>query len=259
LSLRRQCELLNIDRSRHYYVPKEESPLRLQLKREIDMIYTEHPDKGSRRIAKDLQGLGYDAGRDLVRVLMQEMGIEALYAKPNLSKRHSSHKIYPYLLRGVEIVRPNQVWSTDITYVPMRQGFMYLTAVIDWWSRCVLSWRVSNTLNGEFCREVVKEALKKGKPEIFNTDQGSQYTSPEFIEILLKVGISVSMDGRGRALDNVFIERLWRTVKYEDIYLKDYESGKDLHNGIREYFLYYNEERLHSSLGYKTPRSIYGG
>lgn len=188
---------------------------------------------------------------------MHTMGIEAIYQKPNLSKATPGHRVYPYLLRGVEIVRPNQAWSSDITYVQMENGFLYLAAVMDWWSRCVLSWKLSNSLEGALCREVVKEALLCGTPEIFNTDQGSQYTSIEFVEILLREGIQVSMDGRGRALDNIFIERLWRTVKYEDIYVRHYENGKQLYKGLEEYFSYYNEKRLHSSLGYKTPKSVY--
>ncbi|MBM3198166.1 MAG: IS3 family transposase, partial [Chlamydiae bacterium] len=229
----------------------------LELMKVIDRIYTEHPDKGNRRIVEDLKAAGYSVGRDLVRGLMRKMGIEAVYQKPNLSKPNFEHKIYPYLLRGVRIVRVNQVWSTDISYIPMKKGFLYLTAVIDWKSRYVLSWRISNTLSGGFCQEVLEEALTKGKPEIFNTDQGAQYTSPEFTGILQREGIQISMDGRGRSLDNVFVERLWRTVKYEDIYMKDYEGGKELHNGMKIYFPYYNEERLHSSLGYQVPGWVY--
>ena len=188
---------------------------------------------------------------------MLRMGIEAIYPKPNLSKPCSGHKIYPYLLRGVKIDRVNQVWSTDITYIRMRAGFLYLTAVIDWYSRYVLSWSLSNSLDGLFCREVLLEALKHGTPEIFNTDQGSQYTSQEFIHILLDHGIKPSMDGRGRALDNVFVERLWRSVKYENIFLNDYQDGLELHQGLENYFMHYNEKRPHMSLKYDYPFNVY--
>ena len=223
----------------------------------IDEIYTKNPEYGSRRIKFELQRQKFPVGRDLVRSLMRRMGIEAVYPKPNLSKRHPEHKIYPYLLRGTKIERVNQVWSTDITYIRMRNGFLYLTAVIDWYSRYVLSWRISNSLDGIFCREVVLEALEKGIPEIFNTDQGSQYTSPDFVSILTERGIKPSMDGRGRALDNVFVERLWRSVKYEDVYLREYCTGLELGDGLRKYFVHYNENRPHMSLSYKCPFEVY--
>lgn len=196
-------------------------------------------------------------GVDLARGLMKRMGIEAIYPKPNLSKSHPGHKKYPYLLRGVEIKRINQVWSTDITYLRMRNGFLYLTAVIDWYSRYVLAWRLSNSLDGIFCREVLQEALKRGKPDLFNTDQGVQYTSVEFTKILLEAGVKISMDGRGRALDNVWVERLWRTVKQEEVYIRDYADGLDAYKSLERYFGFYNEERLHSSLGYISPGMMY--
>ena len=223
----------------------------------IDKIYTQSPEYGTRRIKVELNSLGYEVGRDLVRTLMKRMGIEAIYPKPKLSKSHPAHKIYPYLLRGRKIDRVNQVWSTDITYVRMKNGFMYLTAVIDWFSRYLLSWKISNTLDGIFCREVVLEALEEGLPEIFNTDQGSQYTSPDFISILTERGIKPSMDGRGRALDNVFVERLWRTIKYEHIYLREYQNGIELRKGLENYLKHYNESRPHMSLNYECPLTVY--
>lgn len=225
----------------------------------IDKIYTEHPYYGTRRMVVDLQPLGHIVGRDLIGTLMRRMGLEAIYAKPNLSKPHPGHKIYPYLLRGVIINRVNQVWSTDITYIRMRNGFLYLTAVIDWFSRCVLSWRLSNSLDGLFCREALLEALQHGTPEIFNTDQGAQYTCQEFLDILLRVEIRPSMDGRGRFIDNIFVERLWRTIKQENIYLNDYQCGKEAFLGIKKYLLYYNEARPHMSLNYACPLQVYKG
>jgi putative transposase len=202
-----------------------------------------------------LKSRGYDVGVDLARTLMKRMGIETIYPKPNLSKPHPGHKVYPYLLRGVEIERVNQVWSTDITYLRMRHGFLYLTAVIDWYSRYVLAWALSNSLDGIFCRETLRVALKRGKPDMFNTDQGAQYTSIEFTGILLEAGIKISMDGRGRALDNVWIERLWRTVKQEEVYIRDYVD--DAHRSLERYFGFYNEERIRSSLGCVSPGIIY--
>jgi putative transposase len=257
LSIEEQCELVGLSRSSYYYEPCEENESLLIIMREIDKIYTAHPEKGKRRISEDLKALGYDVGIDLARSLMRKMGIQAQYPRPNLSRRNHEHKVYPYLLRGVEIEKCDQVWSTDITYVPVRNGFLYLTAVIDWYSRYVLAWEISNTLDGSFCRNVLLRSLEKGKPEIFNTDQGCQYTCKEFISILLEHEIAISMDGKGRALDNVFVERLWRTVKWEDIYLKDYETAKELYSGMKSYFPYYNEERKHSSLGYETPFTVY--
>lgn len=228
--------------------------------KEIDKLYTEHPEYGKRRMSVMLKRLGMDVGVDLARALMKKMGLEAIGPKPNLSKPHPFHKKFPYRLKGLEIVRPNQVWSTDITYMPMRNGYLYLTAVIDWYSRYILSWKLSNSLDGHFCREVLREALEAfGTPEWFNTDQGSQYTCLEFVQILEDAKIQISMDGRGRALDNVWIERFWRTVKYEEIYPKNYENGKVAHEGIGLYMPYYNTVRPHSSLDYLTPEKVYIG
>jgi len=229
----------------------------LAMMQEIDLLFTAYPFYGKRRISAVLKSRGHEVGVDLARTLMKRMGIDAIYPKPNLSRPFPGHKIYPYLLRGVEIERINQVWSTDITYLPMRYGFLYLTAVIDWYSRYVLAWKLSNSLDGMFCREVLQEALKKGTPDMFNTDQGAQYTSKEFTGILLGAGIKISMDGRGRALDNVWVERLWRTVKQEEVYIRDYVDGFDAHRSLEKYFSFYNEERLHSSLGYTAPGVIY--
>lgn len=223
----------------------------------MDKLYTDHPHYGKRNMSMNLKNTGFNVGVDLARTLMRKMGIEAIYQKPNLSKPNPNHKVYPYLLRGVAILRINQVWSTDITYIPMRNGFLYLTVVIDWYSRYALAWKVSNSLDGTFCREVLLEALTIGCPETFNTDQGAQYTSMEFIRILLDRGIKVSMDGRGRAIDNVFMERLWRSIKYEDIYIRDYCNGAELYAGVKQYFFFYNTERLHSSLQYRPPAEVY--
>jgi len=223
----------------------------------IDEIFTEHPFLGSRKIREELIREGWSVGRDIVSSLMKEMRLIAIYPKPRLSRKHPEHKIYPYLLRGMDIIRPNQVWSTDITYIRVSRGFFYLVAVIDWFSRYVLSWRLSNSLEVTFCLEALGEALEKGTPEIFNTDQGSQFTSDDFTGILLKKKIDISMDGRGRALDNIFVERLWRSVKYEEVYIRDYQSGKETKEGLTRYFTYYNQKRLHQSLAYKTPYEVH--
>ena len=223
----------------------------------IDRQYTRTPFYGSRRLSVWLGNQGFDVNRKRIQRLMRLMGLEAIYPRPNTSRPAKAHRIYPYLLRNVEIVRPNQVWSTDITYVPMNGGFMFLVAVIDWYSRYVLSWRISNTLDAEFCLEALDAALKRGCPEIFNTDQGSQFTCSDFTGRLATAGIKISMDGRGRALDNIFIERLWRSVKYEDIYLKNYGTGGALHTGMSRYFRFYNPERPHQALKYSTPLSVY--
>ena len=223
----------------------------------MDKLYTDHPHYGKRSMSANLKNMGLNVGVDLACSLMKTMRIEAIYQKPNLSKPNMTSKVYPYILRGVKIVRVNQVWSTDITYIRMRNGFMYLTAVIDWYSRYVIAWKLSNSLDGLFCREVLLDALKIGLPEIFNTDQGAQYTCFEFVKILLDHGIQVSMDGKGRAIDNVFIERLWRSVKYEDIYLRDYCEPVELQSGMGQYFPFYNTQRLHSSLEYRPPAMVY--
>lgn len=224
----------------------------------IDRQYTETPFYGARRMAKFLQGEHYQVGREHTGTLMRKMGLEAVFPKPNTSKPHPDHKIYPYLLRDVEITRLNQVWSTDITYIKLAQGFAYLTAVIDWHSRYVLSWRLSNTLESDFCVEALEDALRShGNPEVFNSDQGSQFTSGKFVGVLAKQGISISMDGRGRALDNVFVERLWRSVKYENVFLRGYQNIPEARAGLKKYFEFYNNARYHQSLGYKTPAQVY--
>jgi putative transposase len=225
----------------------------------IDERYTEYPFLGSRKIVEWLWDT-HDLliNRKRIQRLMRLMGIEAIYPKPRLTLRDQNHKVYPYLLRGVSIDRPNQVWSTDITYVPLRQGFLYLTAIIDWYSRFVLSWELSNSLDASFCVTALERALRSGaKPEIFNTDQGCQFTSKDFIAVLESADISISMDGKGRCIDNILCERLWRSVKYEEIYLKDYLTGAEAASGIKKYFIFYNSERHHQSLGYATPASVY--
>jgi putative transposase len=254
----RQCELLELSRSSVYYSPVPVSAKDLELMRRIDEIHLQCPFYGSRKIRNERWAKGYDISRDTARRLMRRMGIEALYIKPRLSAGHPSHPIYPYLLRGLDITRPNHVWSADITYIPMERGFCYLVAVMDWASRMVLSWRLSNTLDSAFCVDVLEEALSTyGCPDIFNTDQGSQFTSDAFTDILRSHDISISMDGKGRWMDNVFIERLWKSVKYEDISLKAYGSMKELKEGLADYFQFYNEKRWHNTFDRKTPAMVY--
>jgi putative transposase len=255
--VRRQCQLLGLNRSSLYYQVAEETVENLRLMRLIDEEYTAHPFQGSRRLTKWLVEQGEAVNRKRVQRLMRLMGLEAIYPKPKLSVAGPGHRIYPYLLRNVSIERADQVWSTDITYVRLAKGFMFLAATIDWYSRYVVAWRLSNTLDGSFCLDMLEEALSKGRPEVFNTDQGVQFTASAWTGRLEAAGVKVSMDGRGRCLDNVFVERLWRTVKYEDIYLHGYEEVPQLAAGLRRYFLYYNEERLHQSLGYRTPAAVY--
>jgi putative transposase len=257
LSVRQQCELLGLNRSSLYYEPAGESAENLRLMRLLDEQYTACPFYGSRRMTAWLLEHGETVNRKRVQRLMRLMGLEAIYPKPRLSAAGQGHRIYPYLLRGVTIARPDQVWSTDITYVPLASGFMYLAAVIDWFSRYVLAWRLSNTLDGSFCLELLDEALARGRPEVFNTDQGAQFTAAAFTSRLESAGVAVSMDGKGRCLDNVFVERLWRTVKYEDIYLRGYEGVPALQHGLGRYFPFYNEERLHQALDYQTPAMVY--
>ena len=252
LSVRRQCELLGLNRSSWYYRPLGESAENLQWMRRIDEQYLKTPCYGSRKMAKEL-----GISRARAQRLMRLMGLEAIYPKPRLSQNDAEHRIYPYLLRNVAIVRPNQVWSSDITYVPMPQGWMYLTVVMDWFSRYVLSWRLSNTLDGQFCLEALEEALARGTPEVFNTDQGVQYTARAFTDRLELAGVGVSMDGRGRWMDNVFVERLWRTVKYECVYLHDYATPRALAAGLASFFPFYNDARLHAALDYLTPAAMY--
>lgn len=254
----RQCQLLGLSRSVFYYKAVPLSERDEKLMRLIDEQYMKQPTYGSRRMAAWLRREGHMVGRKHVRRLMRLMGLETIYQRPKTSVAHPAHKKYPYLLRGMNINRPNQVWATDITYIPMYRGFMYLVAVIDWYSRKVLSWRLSNTLETDFCVEALQEALEKyGTPEIFNTDQGSQFTSDDFVSVLEEKNIRISMDGRGRWIDNVFVERLWRSLKYEDVYLKAYENGKALREGLKTYFMRFNKERPHQSLDDMTPDEKY--
>jgi len=258
ISVRRQCALAGVARSSWYYQPRGESEENLLYMRLIDEQYLKTPFYGSPRMCWVLRQKGYNVNEKRVSRLMKVMGLQAIYPKKNLSKAAPGHKIYPYLLRGLKIDCPNQVWSTDITYIRMLRGFLYLCAVIDWHSRAVLSWRLSNTMDVDFCIETLEDALESGiKPEIFNTDQGSQFTSPKFTQVLLDHKVQISMDGRGRALDNVFIERLWRDVKYEHVFLHEYENGADLYKGLEAYFHFRNKERPHEALGYKVPWDVY--
>jgi putative transposase len=258
LPLTRQSQILELSRSSLYYEAVAISSRDLELMRLIDEIHLNHPYMGSRSIRDQLQDMGHQVGREHVGTLMKKIGIAALYPKPKLSKPHPDHKVYPYLLRGLEISRANHVWATDITYLPMAKGFCYLVAIMDWASRRVLAWRLSNTLDVSFCTEALEEAIMRyGIPEIFNSDQGSQFTSEKFTGILNTHGISISMDGRGRWMDNVFVERLWRSVKYEDVYLKAYESIAEARRGLREYFEFYNSRRRHKGLDRRTPDGVY--
>jgi len=257
LSISRQCELIGLNRSTYYLPPAVESEEDLRLMRLIDEQYLKAPFFGSRRMAAWLRRSGEAVNRKRVRRLMALMGLEGLHPRPRTTVAAPDARAYPYLLRDRELTRVDEVWSSDITYVPMKHGFMYLTAVIDWYSRYVLSWRLSNTLEGRFCVEALDEALALGRPEIFNTDQGSQFTSREYTERLEGAGVAVSRDGRGRALDNVFVERLLRSVKYEDIYIKDYEKVPELESGLTAYFRFYDEDRPHQSLDYQTPGEVY--
>jgi putative transposase len=258
LSIVRQCELASISRSGFYYQPAGETPLNLELMRLIDRQFLETPWYGSRQMARHLRREGYPVGRKRIRRLMATMGLEPIYQRPRTTVPHPEHQIYPYLLREMVIERPNQVWCADITYIPMRRGFLYLVAVMDWASRKVLSWRVSNTMDADFCIEALEEALERfGKPEIFNTDQGSQFTSPRFTGVLREAGVRISMDGRGQWMDNVFIERLWRSLKYECIYLHAFETGSALRTGLRDWIGYYNARRPHSALAGRTPDETY--
>jgi putative transposase len=258
LTVSRQCELLGLCRSSFYYEPAVESAENLALMKLIDKEYTDHPFTGSRKMTKWLQEvMKREVNRKRVQRLMRLMGLEAIYPKPKLSLPGQGHKVFPYLLRHVKIERVHQVWSTDITYIGLPGGFMYLAAIIDWYSRYVIAWRLSNTLDGLFCLQLLQEALLLGTPEVFNTDQGVQFTALAFTQLLEAAGVAVSMDGKGRCLDNVFVERLWRTLKYEDIYLKGYETVPQLETGLGRYFPFYNQERLHQSLGYRTPAQVY--
>jgi putative transposase len=257
LCINRQCELLGLNRSSFYYEPLIVSDDTVEIMNLVDEIYTRCPFYGSRRIKMALIDAGISIGRERVQSLMRDMGICAIYPKPKLSRRNYEHSIYPYLLKGYTVKYSNEVWSTDITYIRLKRGFLYLAAVIDWYSRYVISWKLSNSLESGFCIEVLKEALKTGRPVIFNTDQGVQFTSKEFTGILEGHNIKISMDSKGRALDNIFVERLWRSVKYEEVYIKGYDSCNEAKEGLNNYFTFYNTERYHQSLGYKTPHQVH--
>lgn len=259
LSIQRQCALVSISRSAFYYQPAGETSLNLVLMRLIDEAFLETPWYGSRQMARHLRRQGYMIGRMRVRRLMAKMGLAPIYQKPRTTIPHPEHRAYKYLLRGLAIERPNQVWCADITYIPMRRGFLYLVAVMDWATRKVLSWRLSNSMDVEFCIAALEEALARyGAPEIFNTDQGSQFTSPRFVDLLKDAGVRVSMDGRGRWMDNVFIERLWRSLKYECVYIHAFETGSELRAGLTRWIGYYNTTRPHSALAGGTPDEAYG-
>jgi putative transposase len=254
----RQCELVSISRSGFYYRPQDETPLNLELMRLIDAQFLETPWYGSRQMTRHLRREGYVVGRKRVRRLMAKMGLAPVYQRPRTTVPHPEHRVFPYLLRDLVIDRPNQVWCADITYLPMRQGFLYLVAVMDWATRKVLAWRMSNTMDVEFCLEALEEALAQhGRPGIFNTDQGGQFTSPRFTGVLQRAGVRISMDGRGRWMDNVFIERLWRSLKYECVYLHAFETGSEMRAGLTRWIGYYNARRPHSALAGQTPNKAY--
>lgn len=256
-SQRKQCELLGLARSGLYYRPRGPSIEDLKLMRAIDEQYLKTPFYGRRRMTIEMRKQGFFTGEKRVRTAMRVMGLEAVYPKPNLSKNNSEHKKYPYLMRNMKVVHANQAWAGDITYIPLHRGFGYLFAIIDWYSRYVIEWELSNLLAVDFCIEALERSLKKKHPEIFNTDQGVQFTSCCFTERLEKEGVRISMDGKGRALDNVFVERLWRSVKYEDIYPKSYNNLREVGEGLKNYFHFYNEDRPHQGLGYRTPAEVY--
>ena len=259
MSIVRRCELLELSRSTFYYERGGENAFNLSLMRLIDEEFTKRPFYGVARMTASLRRMGYGVNPKRVRRLMRVMGLEAIYPKPRLSSSGSDHKIYPYLLKEVTVDRPDQAWATDITYVRLVHGFVYLVAILDWYSRYVLSWELSTTLDTGFCLEALGRALRISKPEIFNTDQGSQFTCSEFTRCLLDAGVKVSMDGRGRVYDNIFVERLWRTVKYEEVYLHDYQTVPAARAQLRDYFEFYNTERPHEALGYRTPHEVYFG
>ncbi len=256
-SVARQCQLLDVSRSSLYYQPVGTSEEDLTLMKLIDRQYLTTPFYGARRIAVWLKGQRYEVNRKRIRRLMRIMGLTAIYRRPRTSKPAAGHKVYPYLLNGTPIARPKQVWAADITYIPMARGFLYLVVIMDWYSRYVLAWRLSNTLDADFCVDALQEALRQGRPEIFNTDQGAQFTSEAFTGLLEQHGISVSMDGKGSYNDNLFIERLWRTVKYEEVYLKAYQDRREARAGLGRYFRFYDTERPHQALGYRTPAEIF--
>lgn len=258
LSIRRQCELLGMARSMLYYSPIGVSAEELALMKEIDRLFTKWPFYGSRKILLELRKAGHKVNRKRVQRLMQLMGLQALVPGPHTSKPHPEHRIYPYLLGGIDVVRPNQVWAADITYIPLEHGWGYLVAIIDWHSRAILSWRLSNTMTVDFCVEALEEALRQhGRPEIFNSDQGAQFTSSDFTDVLKREGVTISMDGKGRATDNIFIERVWRSLKYEDVYLHDYATLAEAQAGIAKWIRFYNVRRPHAALDNQTPMEVY--
>lgn len=257
LSIAEQADLLSLNRTSIYYKPLPPSEEEIAIKRRIDEIYTQYPFYGYRRITAQLRREGVMVNHKRIQRYMQEMGIQGICPGPNLSKRNKENTVYPYLLAGLTIDHPNQVWGIDITYIRLKHGWLYLVAIMDWFSRYVVSWELSQTLELPFVLEAVERALQMGKPEIFNSDQGSHFTSPKYIELLLKNHIKISMDSKGRALDNIFVERLWRSLKYEEVYINEYETPRDARQGITKYLKYYNEERPHQSLGYSTPAEVY--
>jgi putative transposase len=260
LSIRRQCEVLALNRSSLYYESVGPDPEELDLMRRIDELHLECPFYGSRRISRELRTKGLVVNRKRVQRLMRIMGLEAVAPKPDTSKPAPEHPVYPYLLRNLSVNRPNQVWAADITYIPLARGFAYLVAIMDWYSRRVLAWKLSNSLDTSFCVEALEDALSRfGQPEIFNTDQGSQFTAEAFTQVLRERGIKISMDGKGRCIDNVFVERLWRSLKYEEVYLNDYDDLVDARAGIGHYLTFYNGRRPHQALGYQTPAEFYDG
>jgi putative transposase len=256
LSLRRQCQLLGLNRAALYYQAAPVDAYELELMALLDRQYLRTPFYGTRRMTAWLQTQGHAVNRKRVQRLMQRMGLAAIYQRPRTSRPASAHRIYPYLLRRLRIARVHQVWAADITYIPMARGFLYLVAVMDWVSRYVLAWRLSNLLDADFCIEALEEALRQGRPEIFNTDQGSQFTGDGFTGVLRGHGVAISMDGRGRFADNIFVERLWRSLKYEEVYLRAYENVAQARHGIAAYFEFYNHQRLHQALGYRTPHQL---
>ena len=257
IPVKTQAELLSLNRSSLYYKPAGVTTEEVALKRRIDEVYTEYPFYGSRRIAAQLRREGWAVNRKAVQRHMREMGIAGVCPGPNLSKRNHEHQVYPYLLRGIKAAYPDHIWGTDITYIRLSQGWMYLVVVIDWYSRYVVSWELDQTLQTPFVLKAVEGALAQVKPEIVNSDQGSQYTSPQYVEFLNGAGVRISMDGRGRAHDNIFTERLWRSVKYEEVYLHEYRSPREAREGLRRYFEFYNNRRPHQALGYRTPAEVY--
>ena len=259
LSTVRQCALLGIGRSSLYYRPRGTPAEDLAVMKRMDQQYLATPFYGSRRMKVWLGRQGHQMSRKRVQRLMRTMGLTAIYRRPRTSQPAPGHKIYPYLLRRMEITRPNQVWAADITYIPMARGFLYLVAIMDWYSRHVMAWRLSNTLDADFCVEALEEALRKTKPEVFNTDQGSQFISEAFTGLLEQHGVKISMDGKGRYTDNIFVERLWRTVKYEEVYLKAYSNGREARAGLDAYLGFYNTQRPHQALGYRTPAEVFNG